>query len=94
MRHFVYTYSEGRSSRFSSGTPYTVRIYRMIKNSPVLVAKSTDYFMSEFQQVMTTLDNAKALPRAAFYCNSSGGYKYCQAYLLRDAGFANINRID
>jgi hypothetical protein len=93
MQHFIYTRIEGRSSRTSSGTPYTVTIYKLIKGTPKIIATSTDCFMSEFQQVMYALENAKALPRAAFEKYPTGGNKYGAAWLLRDAGFANINRV-
>lgn len=93
MLHFIYTRVEGRSSRTSSGTPYTVTIYKLIKGTPKIIATSTDCFMSEFQQVMYALENAKALPRAAFERHTSGGYKYSAAWLLREADFANINRV-
>ena len=93
MKNFIFTRTEGRASRSSSGTPYTVTIYQIVKGSPVHVVTSTDYFMSEFQQVMTALESVKALPKKAFELNATGGYKHCQNYLLREAGFANVNRI-
>jgi hypothetical protein len=93
VKNFIFTRLEGRSSRISSGTPYTVCIYQIIKGSPVHVVTSKDSFCSEFQQVLNALESVKALPKKAFQKGPFGGHRYGAAYLLREAGIANINRI-
>ena len=90
MKHFIYTYSE----KFRKDRTYkTVQVYRLIRNTPKLVASSTDTYVSEFQHVMQTMEAHKLLPRGAFERNQFGGFRYAYPNLLKEAGFANVNRI-
>lgn len=70
-----------------------MKVFRVKKNKPQLVATESDTFTDEFQLVMQAMKAAKLLPAAAFARNQFGGDKYCHAYLLRDAGFADVIRI-
>lgn len=96
MKYFVYTYHEHKPPTNGSGQKRTVKVYRIVRGRPPqLVAASTDTFMSEFQQVMSALEGAKVLHPDAFRRNeNSGGHLYYTADMLKDAGWAEVYRID
>ena len=93
MKSFIYTYHEGKPPRDGSGVKKHVCIYRVIRNTPVLVARGCDTFVSEFQLVMMTMEAEKLLPRKAFERNpNTAGYRHCRQS-LKDNGIANISGV-
>lgn len=93
MKHFIYTYTEGKSPRDGSGIVKTVRIYRVKRNKPELVAEGSDTFVSEFQLVMQVAENNKLLPKKTFTRNQYGGNMYGNNWALEQAGIASFTRI-
>lgn len=91
MKRFIYTMRE--YTPHTGYTFYTVRVYRIVRGVPVFIGALTDSFVSEFQLVMMALEKYKALPKRAFELSQFGGHKYCQAYLLREAGIADVRRV-
>jgi hypothetical protein len=93
MLHFIYTYSEHK--RRNDYTLKTVRIYRIKKNVPELVAEASDTFVSEFQLFMETAETYRLLPEKAFERSEHhGGVILGTAYALENAGIAKVTRID
>lgn len=89
MKHFIYTYSEGKAPRDGSGIVKTVRIYRVKRNKPEFVAEGSDTFVSEFQLVMQVAEKAKLLPKKAFSRNKANGCLiYGSSWSLDQAGIA------
>jgi hypothetical protein len=94
MKHFIYTYHEGKPPRDGSGILKTVKVYRIKKGTPVLVVKRTDTFVNEYQLVLEALESVKALPSRAFERSPNhGGFQH-NFSALETAGIANINRVD
>lgn len=92
MKTFVYTRTEGKTGR-NGATPYTVRIFRIIKGEATLVASGTDHFVSEFQQVMELAEKHNLFPKKAFVRSSFGGFQHAYASHLREAKIVNINHV-
>lgn len=91
MKHFIYTWHVFTPR---NGFPrYTVRLYQIVRNTPRFIGVLSDNFVSEFQLVMQALEAYKALPKRAFELSQFGGHKYCEAYLLREAGIADVRRV-
>ena len=90
MKHFIYTYSEGKAPRDGSGIIKTVRIYQVKRNKPEFVAEGSATFVSEFQLVMQVAEKHKLLPKKAFARNAHGGLKYCSAWSAEQAGIASF----
>lgn len=90
MKHFIYTYSEATRR---GTTEKLVRIYRIIRGVPKLVAQATDTFVSEYQLVMQTMEANKLLPKKAFERTKWNGYRYWHASELADSGIATIWRV-
>lgn len=90
MKSFIYTYHEKTAKH---ATVKTVRIYRIVKGTPVFVAEGSDTFVSEFQLVLQTMKAGKLLPSRAFATGPCHSPVYGHAYMLREAGIANINRV-
>ena len=88
MKHFIYTYRE--ETRKNEATRKRVRIYRILRGKPVLVASGEDTYVSEFQLVMMVMRASQLLPRKAFAANQFGGFAYCNSSLLEAAGFATV----
>lgn len=93
MLSFIYTYSEQQKPKRNGTTHKTVRIFRIKRNRVVFVAEGTDTYVSEFQLVMQVMEAYRLLPKKAFVRNPMGGWEYCNGWLLKEAGFANVERI-
>lgn len=91
MKSFVYTYSE-RTPR-NGHTEKTVRIFQVVRNTPVFIGMHTETFVSEFQLFMIAAEHYKILPKKAFERNQFGGYVYGAAHSMRGAGIANVNQV-
>lgn len=90
MKSFVYTYDE----KVRGGHCHkTVHVYWLSRGTPILVSSLTETYVSEFQLVMMALEKSGALPSKAFERHPFGSYKYGQAYLLREAKIANVNKV-
>lgn len=95
MKTFIYNYSEGRTPGDGSGRKKTVRIWVIKRNKPEFVIEHTDTFVDEFQLVMDALQRVKALPKASFQRGGpSNTRKYQSAFTLREAGIADVIRLD
>lgn len=95
MRHFIYTFSQGKPPRNGSGVKKTANVYEIQDNVPSLVGSDTDSFVDEFQLVMNILESTGSLPQSAFERNAHNSTrKYPSAYSLEAAGFAKVTRID
>ena len=90
MKHFIYTYHE-KPAR--GHTVKSVRIYRIKRGIPELVATGEDTFVSEFQLVMMTMRAKQLLPRKCFEPNNFGGFKYGYSSELEAAGIASVRRV-
>lgn len=93
MQSFVYSYSEEQRPKRNGHTYKTVRIYRLIRNTPRLVAERTETYVDKFQLVMMALEENKLVPAKAFERHDNGSMKYGYPDRLREAGIANINEI-
>lgn len=90
MKHFIYTYHE-KPAR--GHTVKSVRIYRIKRGIPELVATGEDTYVSEFQLVMMTMQANRLLPAKAFEPNQFGGFKYSYSSQLEEAGIASVRRV-
>lgn len=104
MKHYVFTRTEGRGRRDGTGgTPYTVRIWRIVKGRAVKVTEHTETFVSPFQQVLNAMEafadgvsgnqRQHCLPKAAFKKNPFGGWEYGLPMSLREAGIASFDEV-
>lgn len=91
MKHFIYTYHA--DSRRNHATVHRVRIYRIKRGLPELVAEGEDTFVSEFQLVMMLMRQRQLLPKRVFADNGFGGFKYCYSQQLEEAGIASVRRV-
>lgn len=92
MKHFIYVYSEQR--HHSGYTVKTASIYRIVRNKAVFLTRAQDTFVDEFQLVFEALERLGALPRKAFVRHeSSNSPVYGNAWSMREAGFADIQRV-
>lgn len=92
MKHFIYVYSEHTPR--GGHTVKTAAIYQIKRNKPVFLSRAQGTFVGEFQLVWEALERLKALPRAAFARHaSSNSPVYGNAWSMRDAGFADIQRV-
>lgn len=90
MKTFIYTYTEKVRK---NDVLKAVEVFRVIKNKPVLLIRMSETFVSEFQLVWLALKEAKALPRRAFEQHQNGSPKYGAAWLMKEAGIADVIRI-
>ena len=90
MKHFIYTYHEKCRQ---SATVKSVRIYRVKRGIPELVATGEDTYVSEFQLVMMLMQAKQLLPRKCFEPNNFGGFKYWYSSGLEAAGIASVRRV-
>ena len=93
MKSYIYTRTEGRHDPRSSGVPYTVKLYRVIRGSPVYVGQDTDKFCSDFQQCRDLMIRLKLWPKAADAVGPDGRKLYYYPDQLRAAKIININQI-
>jgi hypothetical protein len=102
MKHFIYTYHEGKPPRDGSGIARTVRVYAIIQGTPKFLASHTETFASEFQLVMAALKRAPEnkgyygdglLPRGGLPKKAFDLDRYGTFLELREAGIANINGV-
>ncbi len=90
MKYFAYTYE---LKARTGGVEKTITLYTVKRNILTQVVTISESYIDEFSLVMKTLETYKLLPKKAFERGPSGGFKYKQAWLLRDAGIANVQRI-
>ena len=90
MKHFIYTYHENRRQ---PATVKSVRIYRVKRGIPELVATGEDTYVSEFQLVMMLMRQRQLLPKRVFADNGFGGFKYGYSQQLEEAGVASVRRV-
>jgi hypothetical protein len=94
MKHYIWTYSEGRPPRDGSGIVKTVRIWRIKNNRPVFIVERKATFESPFQMVMEAMQTLKGeLPRKCFARNHFGGMAYGNAWGLQNDGIATFTQI-
>lgn len=94
MKRFIYTFSAGKPPRDGSPITYTVRIYQIKRKEVTLVAKGSDYGVSEAQLVMETLEKHKLLPKRAFVRNPIHNCMvYGNLWSLKEAGIAEITGV-
>lgn len=63
MKHFIFTYSEDRRKAHCE---YTVCLYQIKHNQPVLVGRETETFVGKDQLVLSIAEKHKVLPRKCF----------------------------
>ena len=90
MKHFIYTYHEKATK---PAVTKSVRIYRVKRGIPELVATGEDTYVSEFQLVMMTMQAKRLLPRKCFEANHFGGFKYGYSFELEADGIASVRRV-
>lgn len=94
MKHFAYSFSEGKASRDGSGVERTIRLYRIVRNTPEFLIEVSASYLNEWQLVMDGLEKVKALPQAAFARNpGTGALKYKSAWALKEAGIASVTAL-
>lgn len=92
MRHFLFTWHEGKPPRDGSGIVKIVRLWRIVRNTPVFIGEDRDTFVSKDQHVLMLAEKLKALPRAAFAKGPHGGYAHA-LWSLKDQGIASFTEI-
>lgn len=92
MRHFVFTWHEGKPPRDGSGIKKTVRLWRIVRNELVFIGEDTQSFVSKDQHVMMLAEKHKVLKRAAFERGPSGGFAH-MLWSLKDKGIASFKEI-
>ena len=92
VKSFVFTWSEGKPPRDGSGVKKTVRVWRIVRNQPILIGTDTQSFVSKDQHVLMCLEKNKALPKKAFERGPSGGYAH-MLWSLKEKGIARITEI-
>lgn len=93
MKSYIYTRSEGKPPRDGSGVKYTLKLYRIVRGSPVYLGKDVDSFCSDFQQCRDLMKKLGEWPKAADAVGADGRQKYYYPEQLREAGIVNINQI-
>lgn len=106
MKSYIYTYSEKDKNHGGVWHCHkTVRIYRVVRNTPVFLLQHTETFVDQFQLVMNAMHEfsnsveagdelAKhVLPIKAFETAPQGGWKHYTADRLREAGIASFHQL-
>lgn len=86
-KHFIWTDSEHTPR--GGHTVRTVTVYRVIKNKPVFVGKSSGIFQNPAQLVMRVIHERKALPRTALL-DANGHQHYPHTFPASVAVFTHI----
>lgn len=91
MKSYIYTRTE-RTPR-NGHTTYTLRLYHVVRGTPVFIGEDKDQFCSDFQQCQDLMRKLKVWPKKADVKDAAGRPKYYYPSQLREAGIVNINHI-